>query len=209
MKIIGTDADDIIQDAGRRDFLTGGLGLDTFKLAQDGKADHILDFSDGEDMIDLSAYNVTWGSVEVRLRDDTSFTVSIGGEKLFVTFDVPVGTVLTLNDLSQDDFIFNGSAGSAPANMIIDRAIENEHYGTDATDIFVMEKDYRRDVIRKFDPTKDQIDLTAFDTDFASLEMVDKKPGKVLIKLGTEGLVIRDLSHDLVASDITADMFIF
>jgi Ca2+-binding RTX toxin-like protein len=209
MKIIGTNADDIIEDAGRRDFLTGGLGLDTFKLAQDGKSDHILDFSDGEDMIDLTSYNVTWGSVEVRLRDETSFTVSVDGEKLFVTFDVAVGTVLTLNDLSQDDFIFNGSANSSPANMIIDRAVEKEHYGTDATDIFVMVQDYRRDVIRKFDPTKDQIDLTAFNTDFASLEFVDKKPGKVLIKLGTEGLVIRDLSHDLVANDITEDMFFF
>jgi Ca2+-binding RTX toxin-like protein len=209
MKIIGTSGDDIIEDAGRRDYLTGGDGLDVFKLAQDGKSDHILDFSDGEDKIDLSAYNVTWGSVQVRLRDETSFTVSVGDEKLFVTFDVPVGTELALDALNADDFIFNSGASNAPANLILDRAVLNEHYGTSGSDIFVMEKDYRRDVIRKFDPTKDQIDLTNFNTDFESLEIVDKKPGKILLKLGTEGLVIRDLSHELTGADLTADMFIF
>ena len=209
MKIIGTDADDIIEDAGRRDFLTGGLGMDTFKLAQDGKSDHIEDFQDGLDKIDLSAFNVAWGSVEVRLRTDTSFTVSVGGEKLFVEFDLPLGSIVSLADLSEDDFIFQTGASNPPANIITDRPVEKEHYGTDGSDIFVMVQDYRRDVIRKFDPTKDQIDLSSFDTDFASLEFMDKKPGKVLIKLGTEALVIRDLSHTMEADDLTADMFIF
>ena len=39
--------------------------------------------------------------------------------------------------------------------------------------------------------------------------LTDFKDGKVVIKLGTEGLVIRDLSGTLTSADFTDDMFVF
>lgn len=207
-KIIGTELNDIIEDLNTRDEMTGLGGLDRFKLAQDSKVDSIMDFQNGADKIDVTAFNVTWGLVQVKLKTEDTFVISIGGERTFVTFE-NTGTPPVLADLGEDDFIFATNANSAPPNIIVDRPVTKDHWGTDGVDIFEMVKDYRRDVLRKFDPTKDKIDLTDFSTNFDDLEFVDRKPGKVIIKLGTEGLVIRDLSRSLESNDITEDMFIF
>jgi len=72
-----------------------------------------------------------------------------------------------------------------------------------------MFPDDTRDVIKFFDTTKDKIDLSGFGINFEDLEFNDVKNGKVVIKLGTEGLVVRDLSATLTASDFTEDMFVF
>jgi len=72
----------------------------------------------------------------------------------------------------------------------------------------VLFRDNTRDVVKNFDPTKDKIDLAAFGVEFSELEFTDKAAGKVLIKLGTETLVVRDISSTLVSGDFTEDMFI-
>lgn len=211
MLIYGTSGADILEDTARRDQMTGYSGADIFKLSRDGKTDKILDFEDGADLIDLSAYNVTWADVQVKYVGDTTFAITIGGERTMITFQPPdsTGPAFSQDWLDEDDFIFNSNASAAPPNLIYDRPGKDRLYGTDQTDIFMMQMDYYRDVIAKFDPTKDKIDITPFNTSFEELTFKEVKPGKIIVDLGNENLVIRDLSHTMQIDDITADMFIF
>lgn len=63
---------DILIDGPGRDVLTGGAGADLFVLGAEGVADVILDFSPGEDRIDLSA----WG----RIRDISALEINRIGD---------------------------------------------------------------------------------------------------------------------------------
>lgn len=63
---------DILIDGPGSDVLTGGAGADLFVLGADGETDVILDFTPGEDRIDLSA----WG----RIRDISSLEIIRSGE---------------------------------------------------------------------------------------------------------------------------------
>ncbi len=211
MLIYGTTGDDIIEDSARRDQLTGYSGADIFLLQNDDHTDTILDFEDGIDKIDLTAFNVTWADVQVKYKGDFTFVISIDGERTFITFQPPPGAdpALAQGWLDESDFIFNDNAAAPLPNYIYDRPGNDRLYGTDQTDIFVMQMDYYRDVVVKFDPTKDKIDLTPFNLTFDDLTYIERKPGKIIVDLGAENLVIRDISHTMVVDDITADMFIF
>ncbi len=211
MLIYGTTGDDIIEDSARHDQLKGYSGTDIFRLQNDDHTDTILDFEDGVDKIDLTAFNVTWADVQVKYKGGTTFAITIDGERTLITFQPPPN--LDPADaqllLDESDFIFNDNAAAPPPNYIYDRPGNDRLYGTDQTDIFVMQMDYYRDVIVKFDPTKDVVDLTPFNLTFEDLTYTDVKPGKVIIHLGNENLVLRDISHTMLSDEITADMFIF
>lgn len=211
MLIYGTTGDDIIEDSARRDQLTGYAGADTFRLLNDDKTDKILDFEDGIDTIDLTAFNVTWADVQVKYVGDTTFAITIDGERTFITFQPPAGAdpAFSQDWLDESDFIFNDNAAAAPPNLVYDRPGNDRLYGTDQSDIFAMQMDYYRDVIVKFDPNHDKIELTAFNLTFEDLTYTEVKPGKIIIHLGNENLVLRDISHTMLVEDITADMFIF
>ena len=64
-------------------------------------------------------------------------------------------------------------------------------------------------MIVDFDPQKDLIDLSAFGTSYENLTYVDRKEGKVVIKLGSETVVVRDISREMTSADYTEDMFVF
>jgi Ca2+-binding RTX toxin-like protein len=211
MLIYGTNGDDIIEDSARRDQLTGYSGTDTFRLLNDDKTDKILDFEDGVDTIDLTAFNVTWADVQVKYVGDTTFAITINGERTFITFQPPGDgdPAFSQDWLDESDFIFSANAAAAPPNYIYDRPGNDRLYGTDQTDIFVMQLDYYRDVVVRFDPAHDKIDLTPFHLTFDDLTYTEVKAGKIIVDLGTENLVIRDISHTMLVTDITADMFIF
>lgn len=211
MLIYGTTGDDIIEDSARRDQMTGHSGADTFRLLNDDKTDKILDFEDGVDTIDLTAFNVTWADVQVKYKGDFTFAITIAGERTLITFQPPpdLDPALAQDWLDESDFIFNDNAAAPLPNYIYDRPGNDRLEGTDQTDIFVMQMDYYRDVIANFDPTKDIIDLTPFNLTFEDLTYTDVKPGKVIVHMSNENLVIRDISHAMLSDDVTADMFIF
>ena len=200
----------ILEDTDRRDKLTGGIGVDTFSISRDGKTDSVYGFTDGIDLVDLTKFNVTWSEVEVKYKGGGEFMITIRGERTRIVFEpLDGGAEITNHHLTADDFIFAEGAGDPASNIILDAPGATKLLGTDQSDIFVMIEDNTRDVIKNFDPTKDKIDLSGFGITYADLEFVDKKPGKIVIKLGTEGLVIRDLSHSLTSADLTEDMFVF
>ncbi len=211
MLIYGTTGDDIIEDSARRDQLTGYSGTDTFRLLNDDKTDTILDFEDGIDKVDLTKFNVTWADVQIKYVGDTTFAITVNGERTFITFQPPADgdPAFSQDWLDESDFIFSANAAAAPPNQIYDRPGNDRLYGTDQTDIFVMQMDYYRDVVVLFDPAHDRIDLTPFNLTFEDLTYTEVKPGKIIVDLGAENLVIRDISHTMLVDDITADMFIF
>ena len=200
----------IIYDTDRRDTITLGDGIDRVKLARDGKTDTVLNFEDGVDKINLTEFNVNWSEVQVKYKGNGEFVITIRGESTKIAFKTPTdGSVITEDSLGEDDFFYATGAPDPIDNILLDNTGLTVLYGTDQPDIFVMFRDNHRDVIKNFDPTKDKIDLSGFGISFEDLIFNDVKDGKVVIKLGTEGLVIRDLSATLTSADFTEDMFVF
>lgn len=210
VKLTADPAGGVIQDTGRRDEITLGDGIDTVLLARDGKTDHVFGFDDGLDKIDLTNFAVLWSEVQVKYKGDGLFVITIRGERTKIQLEpVPDSPPITQESLSEDDFIFATDVSDPVPNILADSNGKTVLYGTDQSDIFVMFQDGTRDVIKHFDPTKDLIDLSGFGIRFEDLVFNDVKDGKVVIKLGTEGLVIRDISGTMTADDFTEDMFVF
>ncbi len=193
-----------------RDIFTLGSDGDIVELNRDGKTDTVLNFDLGSDKIDLSKFNVTWDEVETKHISGNEFVFTIRGERTKVTLTEPdAGQSYDFATLDADDFIFNEGATAPQKNILLDPAGASRILGTDQPDNFIVQQDNTRDVIVDFDPQKDLIDLSAFGTLFDELSFTDKKAGKVVINLGSEGLVIRDISREMTSTDFTEDMFIF
>ena len=208
--LTASPAGGIIYDTDRRDVITLDDGIDRIKLLRDGKTDTVLNFEDGVDKINLTEFNVNWSEVQVKYKGNGEFVITIRGENTKITFKTPTdGSEITQDSLDFDDFFYATGAPDPIDNILTDALGLTVLYGTDQPDIFVMFRDNNRDVIKNFDVTKDKIDLSGFGVSFEDLVFNDVKDGKVVIKLGTEGLVIRDLSGTLTSDGFTDDMFVF
>lgn len=62
-RLYGGDGNDILNGGTDRDWMYGGAGIDTFVFAPGDGRDRIWDFTDGEDLIDLTAYATTIDAV--------------------------------------------------------------------------------------------------------------------------------------------------
>ena len=100
----GADGDDVIEGTAADNRLTGGAGADTFVFEAGHGSDTVTDFTDGEDLIDLSAFTgITQFSdlVIAQVGDDAQIDLSgeTGG-----------GTITLQNfaagDLDEADFVF-------------------------------------------------------------------------------------------------------
>lgn len=99
--LLGQNGDDIIEGGSGNNILTGGAGSDLFVFADRRFSDIITDFTDGEDLLDLSDFS----DAEVQnaldgatfANGDTSLTFSNGSVIVIQGFD--------LNDLSEDDIL--------------------------------------------------------------------------------------------------------
>ncbi len=211
MILTGTTGADTIQDGVLRDKITGLGGADVFALRRDGKRDFILDFKNASDTIDLSDYNVTWDEVFVRLKAPGHFIIEIRGEKTDITFQAPeIGEpALSFFSLDESDFIFAAGAAAPTVHLVPDTAATDILWGTGRPDVFLLNRDSLKDVVRRFEDDKDAIDLLNFNTSFAALVFVDKAPGRVLIWCEGEAIVVRDASRLLTAADFSASDFIF
>lgn len=208
--LTATPAGGLLEDTARRDKLTGGIGADVFSISRDGKTDSVYGFADGIDKIDLSKFSVTWSEVQVKFKGGGEFMVTIRGEKTRIVFEpLDNGTEITQDFLMADDFIFAEGPIDPVRNIVLDAPGPTKLVGSDQSDTFVMFEDNVRDVIKKFDPLKDKIDLSGFGISYQDLVFNDVKAGKIVIKLGTEGLVIRDISGTMTSADFTEDMFVF
>ncbi|MCY3786488.1 MAG: calcium-binding protein [bacterium] len=105
--------DDTLTGGAGNDRLFGGTGADTFVFAPGHGDDTILDFTDGADLIDLSAFT--------GIAQFSDLTVSQVGDNVEIHLsDQDGGGSITLEnfalaDLDENDFIFHGSSAGADA----------------------------------------------------------------------------------------------
>ncbi len=208
MLIDGTSGDDVLFDTDRRDKLTGDTGADVFTLGRDGKRDFVMDFEDGVDTVDFTDFNVTFEELFIYQIDIYKFVVEIRGEKTEVNF-TPGGSLPTTALLTADDFVFDTGAAAPGVNLIADTTGADKLIGTGRPDDFLFVPDTQRDAVRRFELNKDHIDLSAYDTSFANLDMETIRPGRVIIHFADEHLVINDRSHLFTHLDFDANDFIF
>ena len=99
----GADDDTITGDAGNDtitggtgdDTMTGGTGDDTFVFAAGDGSDTITDFTDGEDLIDLSAFSSISGFSDLTINQD--------GDDTVIDLGAHGGGEITLEDFTSTD----------------------------------------------------------------------------------------------------------
>lgn len=212
----------LITDTSGRDRIFTGTAPSTVVLSNDGEIDKIRGFDDGIDRIDITAWDASWAELTVREVSPAVYVVTyLNEEKLRITFRMPDTEEAPEEPswtLDADDFIFADGLAQAPLNVQFEQVSDGREVlrGTTLPDTFIFGRDGFRDVIRRFEPDKDLIDLADFSTNFFEIEITQKHPGRVVLTLpaadeeGTsERLVLIDVSKKLTVDDIEADWFIF
>lgn len=102
-QLFGGAGDDIIYSGAGNETMSGESGADIFAFRNGGGKDVILDFTDLEDLIDLSSYNGINSAADLATRvsmslADTVLTLDNGDVIRIKNFD--------MNDLQAGDFIF-------------------------------------------------------------------------------------------------------
>ena len=102
--LTGGAGDDTITGLGGDDTLTGGDGADTFVFGSGHGSDTITDFTDGEDLIDLSAFTGITGFGDLTVtQNGSNVVISLSGQTGGGTITLQN---FTLADLDEDDFVF-------------------------------------------------------------------------------------------------------
>lgn len=93
--LIGGEGSDTLIGGEGSDLLIGGAGADTFVFLPDHGNDTIADFSDGEDLIDLSAFTGIAGFGDLSIAQQ--------GENVQIDLSAHGGGTITLNNFSLED----------------------------------------------------------------------------------------------------------
>ncbi|MEM9641702.1 MAG: hypothetical protein AAGA19_09410 [Pseudomonadota bacterium] len=227
----------VIRDTFRRDTISPGDGPDLIILGNDAKADSVLGLADGVDKIDIQAWDATWEELSIKQVSLRKYVVWYRNEeKLTIRFERPDpdnkpedGYMLT-----PDDFVFRDGLPQAQVQVRFESSTTSTENlkGTTLPDEFIFQNDGFRDTIRRFEPGKDVIDLADYNVNFFDLEIIERKPGRILIDIppetvddvndrsgsdglantqveATDRLVLLDISKAMVAEDVSADWFIF
>ena len=150
------------------DTLTGGAGADTFVFEPGHGNDIIVDFTDGEDTIDLSGFvNITsFDDLTVADVDDGD-----GGTNARITLTDADGNTTTVtlvgvsgSNLDAGDFIFYDPivTGTDEADTLSGGVGDDTLTGGAGADTFVFAPGHGNDTIADFVANEDKIDLTAF-----------------------------------------------
>lgn len=199
--------------------LAGTAANDRFVMIADGNNDAIIGFSDGNDVIDLSAYGLA-GFADLSIRDGRAGKVIIehaspaGGTEKITLKGNEAG--FSAASLDETDFLFAPEAPQPPANEITDpQSAFSQLVGTSGPDQFVFPVDGNNDAILGFGFGNDVIDLSAVaGLGFADLAIRDGRDGKVTITYDTgagetEKITLKDNENGFFAARLTEDDFIF
>ncbi|MDO9527319.1 MAG: calcium-binding protein [Gemmobacter sp.] len=126
--LMGGDGDDILIDGTGRDVMWGGPGADVFVLTPDGETDQIMDYQQGIDRIDLSAFSMLRSLQQLTITTPaTGARITFRNETIDITamnrLPIPVShfTDAELFNISRflirgPENILAGSAGSDRVN---------------------------------------------------------------------------------------------
>ncbi|WP_238367684.1 calcium-binding protein [Mesobacterium pallidum] len=101
-RVDGQLGDDTLDGGAGEDRYDGGLGADVFVFSADGVTDRIVDFEDGIDVIDLSAFGHVGGAAALTLTQVSvdHVAIDLGGGDLIDVSD------WTLGQVDDSDFLF-------------------------------------------------------------------------------------------------------
>ena len=126
--LLGGAGDDILDGRGSNDVLFGEAGADTFVFAQGSGADVIGDFAVGTDRIDLSAYGLSWQTIQNSMHENGGTTaIDLGNGDMIVLNGV------TRASLSEGDFILSAPAADKTPVMEV---IDNDLFGDRVHDFY-------------------------------------------------------------------------
>ncbi|UWP93936.1 hypothetical protein K3X13_15765 (plasmid) [Aliiroseovarius crassostreae] len=102
--LTGGGKNDILLDGAGQDVLTGGAGADLFVLAADGARDDIMDFTIGQDRVDLSRWENLYSVAQLEIVSITDGArVSYGTEVFYL--HTANGQPLTYQDFIDNDLL--------------------------------------------------------------------------------------------------------
>lgn len=102
--LIGGKGEDRLVDGAGVDELFGGKGDDTFVFIKDARMDRAMDFDDGHDQIDLTAFSTLHSVSQLTfVQKSYGVLVSWGNERLAIE---PDSGTLEIADLTNVDFVF-------------------------------------------------------------------------------------------------------
>lgn len=103
----GWGDDDRLIDGTGADRMDGGGGADVFEFVLDNMTDTVIDFTPGEDKLDLSAIPMLYSMSSLEMsQEDWGVMISFGAERIRLLDHWRNGDDIQITDLSQDDFIF-------------------------------------------------------------------------------------------------------
>ena len=219
-----TDCHTAVCETAGIDDLRGTDATEVFVLADDGKRDLVRDFDAAMDRLDMSAFGAqTLDDLTITelMRKDGSVSWieiedSSGTAEAILRFD---DGALSAARLTEDNFIFAGEQGMAPVpgmEVVAGTEALDDLRGSAAVEVFVMQDDGERDLIRDFEDDVDLIDVSRVATEFGELTIRNlmRKDGSVswveiLDADGEREMILRFSGGAHDADRLTAEDFIF
>ncbi len=123
--LTGNAGSNILNGQSGNDYLGGRGGNDTFVFGLSSGADAILDFSQGQDKIDVSAYGLSFAQLQASfVQQGSDGLINLGNGNSITLYGV------TMSLLAASDFVFAGNAEAAKATSIdvmdIGKAFQSE-----------------------------------------------------------------------------------
>ncbi len=104
--IVATKFDDTIVYSGGNDILTGGLGADIFEFNFGSGNDVVTDFTDGADLIDLSATGLTFADLTVSNTGSGDTLIGYDDGNASTPLDELTLTGISAAQITASDFVF-------------------------------------------------------------------------------------------------------
>lgn len=213
----------LCETAGRDD-LRGTDDSEVFVLADDGQRDLVRNFDGAMDRLDVSAFGA-------RSLDDLTITELMrkDGSVSWIQIADASGqaeAILRFNEgdhdasrMREDNFVFAGANAPSPVpgyETLIGTDSRDDLRGTDAREVFVMQNDGERDLVREFEDDVDLIDVSRVATEFGELTIrnLSRKDGSVSwVEISDAGgdaeLILRFSGGAHDADRLTAEDFLF
>ncbi len=102
----GNAGDDWLSDGRGSDQLEGGDGADVFCFSVDRRPDTILDFTPGEDRIDLSEWPMLYAMDQLKFVEKDFGVVLVYGNERIRILSNDLGGDITVDDFTDADFLF-------------------------------------------------------------------------------------------------------
>lgn len=213
----------LVMDGEGLDRMRGTEASEIFVMADDGLRDLIRDFDVDRDVLDVSALAArNIGELEIRdlVRKDGSVSwvevSDLSGEaEMILRFDQGE---LSADRLGEANFLFSDNAEPWEPEIveIADSGERDDLRGTQAVEVFYMQDDGQRDMVRSFEDGVDLIDVSRVATEFGELTIRNlmRKDGSVSWIEVSDGdgepeLILRFSGGAQDAERLSAEDFLF